>query len=116
MIGDPNASYQANRLPACVSAHTVDSREWGSLQTIRADVWVSGCKDANGRLQLSAQPKCTATSFLGPGTATCSATESGGSIKVVVYVVYPFGLDLIAGQPTTTSFMIDTGGGYQRLS
>jgi len=116
MSGDPTGSDQANQLPHCVSAHTVDSRGWGSLQTIRTDVWVSGCNDANGHLQLSAQPKCTATSFLGQGTATCSASESGGSIKVVVNVVYPFGLDLIAGRETTTSFMVDPNGGYQRLS
>lgn len=116
VIGDPAASYQANQLPGCVSAHTVDSRGWGSLQTIRTDVWMTGCKDANGHLRLSVQPRCTATSFLGQGTVTCPASESGGGIKVVVNVVYPFGLNLLAGPQTSTSFKIDSGGSYQRLS
>jgi hypothetical protein len=78
-------------------------------------VWVSGCKEANGQLRLSAQPRCTATSFLGQGTVTCPAPETGGGIKVVVNVVYPFGLDLIAGPQSATSVKIDLGGGYQRL-
>jgi hypothetical protein len=112
VIGDPSASYQANQLPKCVSAHRVDSREWGSLQTIRSDVWVSGCNDASGQLHLSAPPKCEATSFLGQGSATCTASQEGSSVKVVVHVVYPFGLDFIAGQPTTTSFTVSPSGNY----
>jgi hypothetical protein len=42
--------------------------------------------------------------------------DTGGRPGVVVNVVYPFGLDLIAGQETTTSFTVDPNGGYQRLS
>ena len=116
VIGETSGSYQASQLPACVSAHTFESRGWGSLQTIRTDVWVSGCKDANGQLRLSAQPRCTATSFLGQGTVTCPATETGAGIEVVVNVVYPFGLNLLAGPQTATSFRLDSGGGYQRLN
>lgn len=63
--GDPPAVS-----PPCVTAHTYDSRSWPGWQTLRSDIWVTGCKDAQGRLRLASGPSCVATSFLGPGTAT----------------------------------------------
>ena len=67
-------------------------------------------------MRLESGPACRATSFLGPGSATCTAMHWGTSLKVVVTVEYPFGLNLISGQPATSSFRIDPGGGYNSLN
>jgi hypothetical protein len=92
--------------PPCVSAHTYDSRSWPGLQMLRSDVWVTGCKDAAGQLRVTSGPTCSATSFMGPGTATCTAVSQSGGLKVTVHVTYPFGLNSLAGQPSATAFTL----------
>lgn len=104
---DPNQHQ-----PRCVSAHVFNAREWGSFETIRYDVSVHGCNDSNGRLQLTSSPTCSASSFLGPGSATCTASPDGDKLKVTVDITYPFGLGLIAGYPNPSTFYMDPGGGY----
>jgi hypothetical protein len=103
---------QPGALPACVSAHTFDSRSWGGWNTIRSDVWLTGCNNASGQLRIESGPTCQATSFLGAGHITCTATPDGSNLKVVVHVDYPLGLNLVAGQRTTTSFWVDPSGDY----
>ncbi len=98
--------------PLCVAAHNYDARGWGTWQTMRSDVWVIGCNDAYGHLRLASGPNCTATTFLGPGTATCTATPAGDRLKVVVHISYPFGFDWLAGRPSTTAWTISPDGGY----
>ena len=123
LIGSGNAGVELNstpassppqpgELPACVSAHTYDSRGWGALKTIQSDVWLTGCNNSAGQLRLESGPTCRATSLLGGGQATCTAVPDGTSLKVFVHIVYPFGLNLIAGPNTTTTFWIDHSGGY----
>ena len=106
----PVATDPPGALPACNSSHTYDSRSWPGLQTLRSDVWVTGCKDAAGQMRVTSGPTCEATSLLSPGTATCTATSEGDHLKVVVHISYPFGLDWIAGRPSTTAFTLDSGG------
>lgn len=108
----PGVAYQPGELPACVSVHTYDWRTWPGVQTIRSDVWLTGCNNSAGELRASSGPTCQATSFLGRGTATCTASPAGRSVKVVVHIVYPFGLNLIAGQPTTTSWTVNQYGNW----
>ena len=79
---------------------------------MRSDVWVMGCKDVGGQLRLASGPTCSATMFLGPGTATCTATPAGDRLKVVVHISYPFGLDWLAARPSMTAFTLSPGGGY----
>jgi hypothetical protein len=98
--------------PPCATAHTYDSRGWGSWQTVRSDVWVMACKDVAGQLRLASGPTCAATSFLGPGTATCTTTPAGDRLKVVVHITYPFGLDWLSGRPSTTAWTVSPGGGW----
>jgi hypothetical protein len=107
------APPQPGELPACVSAHTFDRRSWGGLTTIEFDVWLMGCNDAAGQLRLESGPTCEATSFLGAGQATCTATQDGSELKVVLHLSYPFGLNLLAGPPTTRTFWIQPGGSYR---
>jgi hypothetical protein len=114
-LGNPGVTWavatdQPGALPACVSAHTYDSRSWPGVQTLQAGVWVTGCKDAAGQMRVTSGPTCEATSLLGPGTATCTATSEGDHLKVVVHISYPFGLDWIAGRPSTTAFTLDSSG------
>jgi hypothetical protein len=98
--------------PPCVTAHTYDSRGWGGWQAIRSDVWVMGCKDVAGQLRLASGPTCAATSFLGPGTATCTATPAGDRLRVVVTINYPLGLDWLAGRASTAAWIVSPGGGW----
>ena len=95
--------------PPCVSAHTYDYRSWPGLQMLRSDVWVTGCKDATGQLRVFSGPTCRATSFLGPGTATCRAVSEGDHLKVTVHITYPFFLDSLNGRPSTTAFALRSG-------
>jgi hypothetical protein len=111
-VPQPGADYQPGQLPPCVSAHTYARRAWPGLQMIGSDVWLVGCNDADGRLRISSGPTCQATSFLGRGTATCTASPSGSNLKVTVHINYPFGLDLLAGQPASTTFTLHPDGGY----
>lgn len=104
---DPNQTQ-----PNCISTHVFDQRAWGNWQTIRYDVWVNGCRDSNGKLQLSSPPACSASSFLGPGSATCTASRNGSRLKIDVRLTYPLYLGLIAGYPTSPVFYVDPGGGY----
>jgi len=83
---------------------------------LRSDVWVMGCTDAQGHLRLASGPTCTATSFLGPGTATCTATPAGDRLKVVVHISYPFVLDWLNGRPSTTAWTLSPGGGYNAVA
>lgn len=106
-------SGTSSGLPHCVSAHTYDSRGWGGFTTVRSDVRLIGCNNPAGHLQLSAGPICDAKSFLGAGQATCIATSDGSDLKVVGHFVYPFGLNLLAGPNTTTTFWIDHSGSYR---
>jgi hypothetical protein len=111
----PNALSQPSEPPGCVSVHTFSSRFWPGLQLLRSDVWLKGCTDSGGQMRLVSGPTCQATSFLGRGTASCTATPAGDSLSVLVRINYPFGLNDWAGQPTTTKFVIDPGGGYSEL-
>lgn len=77
------------------------------------NVRLIGCNNPAGHLQLSAGPICDAKSFLGAGQATCIATSDGSDLKVVVHFVYPFGLNVLAGPNTTTTFWIDHSGSYR---
>lgn len=106
----PNVLSQPNEPPGCVSVHTFSSRFWPGLQLLRSEVWLKGCTDSGGQMHLVSGPTCQATSFLGRGTATCTATPTGDSLEVVVRIDYPFGLNESAGQPTTTRFRINTNG------
>ncbi len=106
----PNVLSQPSEPPGCVSVHTFSSRFWPGLQLLRSDVWLKGCIDSGGQMRLVSGPTCQATSFLGRGTASCTATPTGKSLQVVVRIDYPFGLNEWAGQPTTTRFMITTNG------
>ena len=99
-------------LPRCVSAHIYDSHGWGSFTTIRSDVRLIGCNAAAGRLRPAAGPICEATSVFGGGQATCTATPDGSDVKVVVHLKYPFGLNLLAGPPSTATFWISPSGSY----
>jgi hypothetical protein len=108
----PSASDQPPASPPCETAHTYDSRGWGGWQTLRSDVWVMGCKDTQGHLRLASGPTCTATSFLGPGTATCIATPAGDRLKVVVHISYPLVLEWLNARPSTTAWTLSPGGGY----
>lgn len=114
-MGSTEAADAANsnqHQPRCVSAHVFDVRGWGGFETIRYDVWVDGCVDTNGRLQLDSAPRCSAKSFLGPGTVTCIASPAGSRQKVTVNLTYPYGLEHLAGFPNPSTFYIDPGGGY----
>jgi hypothetical protein len=115
-VVSPNGLFQPSEPPGCVSVHTYSSRFWPGLQMLRSDVWLRGCNDSAGHLSLVSGPTCQATSFLGRGKASCTATQAGDSLRVVVQMNYPFGLNEWAGQPTRTTFMIDPGGGYSELS
>lgn len=101
-----------NGRPECVSAHVFDTRGWFGYDTIRRDIWVSGCNDASGQLHLSSPVKCVATSFLGAGAATCNAQVVPDGIRVTYDVTYPFGLNLISGQQLSGSFTLSGDGGY----
>jgi hypothetical protein len=79
---------------------------------MRSDVWVAGCNDVYGHLRIASGPSCTATTFLGPGTATCTATPAGDRLKVVVHISYPFVFDWLYGRPSTTAWTISPDGGY----
>ena len=103
---------QPGELPACVAVHTYDSRGWGGLKTVQSDVWLRGCNTSSGELRVESGPTCRATSLLGAGKAICTASPDGTSLKVSVRMVYPFGLNLITGPNTTTTFWIDHSGGY----
>jgi hypothetical protein len=103
---DPTMSDQPPALPTCVSAHTYDSRSWPGFQTLRSDVWVTGCQDAAGQLRVTSGPTCRATSFMGPGEATCTAVSQGDHLKVTVHITYPFFLDSLNGRPSTTAFTL----------
>ena len=107
---NPSLSDQPPASPPCVSAHTYDSRSWPGFETLRSDVWVTGCKDAAGQLRVTSGPTCRATSFLGPGTASCTAVSQGDSLKVTVHVTYPFFLDSLSGRPATTAFTLTQSG------
>jgi hypothetical protein len=107
---------QPGELPACVSAHTFDSRFWGGWQTLRSDVWLTGCSNSAGQLRAASGPTCRATSFLCPGSATCTASPAGDGLKVVVQLDYPFGLDLIAGRPLKTAFTVSRSGGWTAVA
>ena len=109
---DLETNPPANGLPQCVSAHTFDTRGWGGFHTLSFEVSVSGSNDVNGKLHLSARPTCTATSFLGAGQATCSASRNGNGIQVAYSVVYPFGLNFIAGEQVSGTFTLSPGGSY----
>lgn len=98
--------------PQCVSTHVFDSRGWGSFETIRYDVWVYGCSDAHGKLQLTSPPSCGAKSFLGSGNVNCASSPAGNRVKVTVTLNYPLGLDHLAGFPNPSTFYVDPGGGY----
>jgi hypothetical protein len=111
-IWPPPLGDQPPESPPCVTAHTYDARSWPGLQMLRSDVWVTGCKDVFGHLRIASGPTCTATSFLGPGTATCTATPAGDRLKVVVHITYPFGLDWLSGRPSTTAWTVSPGGGW----
>jgi hypothetical protein len=104
-----DANGQPLESPPCVTAHTYDSRAWPGLQMLRSDVWVTGCKDATGRLRVFSGPTCRATSFMGPGTATCTAVSQGDNLKVTVHITYPFFLDSLNGRPSTTAFALRQG-------
>jgi hypothetical protein len=108
----PQLTDQPPVSPSCVTAHTYDARGWPGLQTLRSDVWVIGCKDVLGNLRIASRPTCSATSFLGPGTATCTATPAGDRLKVVVHISYPFGLDWLYGRPSTTAWTVTPDGGW----
>jgi hypothetical protein len=106
---NPALSDQPPADPPCVSSHTYDYRSWPGFQTLRSDVWVTGCKDATGQLRVFSGPTCRATSFLGPGTATCRAVSEGDHLKVTVHITYPFFLDSLNGRPSTTAFALRSG-------
>jgi hypothetical protein len=108
----PQPGDQPLESPSCVMAHTYQQRSWPGLQTLRSDVWVAACKEVLGQQRLAAGPTCSATSFLGPGTATCTAAPDGDRLKVVVHISYPLGLDWIAGWPSTTAWTVSPGGGW----
>ena len=108
----PQLSDQPPGSPSCVTAHTYDSRSWPGLQMLRSDVWVIGCKDMLGHLRIASGPTCAATSFLGPGTATCTATPDGDRLRVVVHISYPFVLDWLSGRPSTTAWTVSPDGGW----
>jgi hypothetical protein len=108
----PSASDQPPVSSPCATAHTYDSRGWAGWQTLRSDVWVMGCKDTLGHLRLASGPTCAATSFLGAGTATCTASPAGDRLKVVVHISYPFVLDWLSGRPSTTAWTLSPDGGY----
>ena len=93
-------------------AHTYQQRAWPGVQTLRSDVWVAGCKDMQGHLRLASGPTCSARSFLGAGTASCTATPDGDRLRVLVHISYPFGLDWIAGWPSTTAWTVSPDGGW----
>jgi hypothetical protein len=76
---------------------------------LRSDVWVTGCKDATGQLRVFSGPTCRATSFMGPGTATCTAVPEGDHLKVTVHITYPFFLESLNGMPSTTAFALRSG-------
>ena len=100
-----NSVPAAEGQPACETDHIFSARNWGGFDTIRYDVWVDGCVDANGRLQLNSS-KCSAKSFLGDGTATCTATQDANRLKVNLSLSYPLGIGLIAGYPTAPTFYL----------
>jgi hypothetical protein len=113
-LGHTDTSFppQPGQLPACVSVHTFEYRNWGGWKTIQSDVWLTGCNNAEGQLRLESGPTCRATSFLGSGQATCSAAADGNKLKVVVNILYPFDLNVLDPQKATTIFWIDPGGSY----
>ena len=96
----------------CVRVHTYSVRGWGGRSLIHSDVWLTGCTDSSGHMRIALGPTCSAASFLGPGTASCYSTPDGSDLKVTVTIHYPFGLDLISNSPSTMTFRIDPGGGY----
>ena len=96
----------------CVRVHTYSLRGWGSHSLTQSNVWLVGCTDPAGHMRIASGPTCSATSFLGAGTASCYSTPDGSDLKVTVTIHYPFGLDWIANSPSTTTFRIDPGGGY----
>lgn len=108
----PAANSQPGSLPGCVSVHVFSSRGWGSWQTIHSQVDLSGCNTSDGQLRISSGPTCSASSFLGPGTASCSATNVGADIKVRVEIHYPYLLDWTSGSPSVTNFTINPSGNY----
>ena len=105
-----NSVPAAEGQPACEADHVFNARNWGGFETVRYDVWVFGCVDANRRLQPTTPPKCSAKSFLGPALANCSATQAGNRIRVNVEVSYPLGLGVIAGYPNPSTFYLYAGG------
>ena len=109
VAGNPDPNQHE---PQCVSTHVFDARGWGSFETIRYDVWVHGCNDAHGKLQLTSPPSCSAKSFLGAGTVTCASSQAGNRVRVTVTLSYPIGLDRLAGFPNPSTFYVDPGGGY----
>jgi hypothetical protein len=99
-------------LPSCVSVRVLDTRSWPGLETIHSEVSLTGCNNSAGELRLTSGPTCKATSFLGPGTASCTATQSGRDLKVVFSANYPVGIGFFAVEPTTTTFRLTPEGSY----
>ena len=98
--------------PTCVSARVSNGRGWGGLHTLYSEVRLTGCNNSRGQLRLTSGPTCYATSFLGPGTASCTPTNAGRDLKVVFKASYPFELDNFSGQAQSMTFRISPEGGY----
>jgi hypothetical protein len=111
-IPQPVADYQPGQLPPCVSAHTYARRTWPGLQMIGSDVWLVACNDADGRLRISSRTDLSGDQLLGVRYRHVRASPSGSNLKVTVHINYPFGLDLLAAQPASTTFTLHPDGAY----
>lgn len=98
--------------PQCTAVHTFAVRGWAGHELARSDVRLTACKNSAGQMRIQGVPNCSAASFLGAGTATCSSAPDGSDLRVTVIVSYPFLLGPMLGLPATTTFRIDPGGGY----
>lgn len=113
--GNLETAPAPGQLPPCVTVHTYSARGWAGHDLTRSDFWLKGCNNQAGQLRIASGPTCAAQSFLGPGTASCSAVPSGSRLRVTVTFHYPGVLDLISSQPSTSTFYIDPSGSYSTL-